>query len=626
MWIDSVSHNLKFYDGTATQTLGVSGGSVTSVATGAGLTGGPITSAGTIALSASGVTAGTYPKVTVDTYGRATSGTTLVEADIPPLLTAGKVFGSAITSGAISGSTSINTSGAITTTGTVTAAGVTATAIGTQGARIFESTNTHKVTLQAPAALASGTDYALTLPPALGTNGQTLITDASGNLSWSSPSVGSVTSVTASAPLVSSGGTTPNLTLPAATASVDGYLTQSNWTTFNSKLTSTLASANIFVGNGSNVATAVAASGDVSLTNAGAFTVNAIKGKSVSAVPTTAGQVLRYDGTNWTPNFVSMQDLRSTVTGALSVTNCAAGQTLTYTSGADNLACTTIAVADSQITYASQTANKFFASPNGSAGAPTYRAIASADLPAGGYDTTYFKTGGNTFGAASSIGNTDNFDLTVKTNNLARMTVQAGGNVGIGTATPAQKLTLSSGNLLMNKGYGLQLGNDAFGEIRIDDSPSWLSTVTNTMTFKAYDFGAISGAFVFRGSNTGTNFMTITNNGNVGIGTSSPGATLDVKGHVANSGSAATVGTCGTTPANTGNDTRGVVTLGTGSPTACTVTFASAYATAPYCVITPYGGLPGAIQWYITTNTTTLVMNFSASPTASQQFQYQCMQ
>lgn len=44
-----------------------------------------------------------------------------------------------------------------------------------------------------------------------------------------------VTDVTATAPLVSSSGTTPNLSMPAATTSVDGYLTSTDWTTFNGK-------------------------------------------------------------------------------------------------------------------------------------------------------------------------------------------------------------------------------------------------------------------------------------------------------------------------------------------------------------------------------------------------------
>lgn len=44
-----------------------------------------------------------------------------------------------------------------------------------------------------------------------------------------------VTAVTGTAPVVSSGGTTPAISMPAATGSVDGYLTATNWTTFNNK-------------------------------------------------------------------------------------------------------------------------------------------------------------------------------------------------------------------------------------------------------------------------------------------------------------------------------------------------------------------------------------------------------
>jgi hypothetical protein len=75
---------------------------------------------------------------------------------------------------------------------------------------------------------------------------------------------------------------------------------------------------------------------------------------------------------------------------------------------------------------------------------------------------------------------------------------------------------------------------------------------------------------------------------------------LDVAGDVANSGATAAIGTCGTSPVLTGNDTRGVITLGTGSPTARTVTFSGAYTTAPYCVVTANGGDPGAARYCLT--------------------------
>jgi hypothetical protein len=47
--------------------------------------------------------------------------------------------------------------------------------------------------------------------------------------------VGTVTSVTASSPLFSSGGTTPNITIQQASGSQNGFLSSTDWTTFNNK-------------------------------------------------------------------------------------------------------------------------------------------------------------------------------------------------------------------------------------------------------------------------------------------------------------------------------------------------------------------------------------------------------
>jgi len=51
-----------------------------------------------------------------------------------------------------------------------------------------------------------------------------------------------VTSVTGTSPVVSSGGTTPAISMPAATTSVNGYLTSTDWTTFNNKGSGTVTS------------------------------------------------------------------------------------------------------------------------------------------------------------------------------------------------------------------------------------------------------------------------------------------------------------------------------------------------------------------------------------------------
>lgn len=61
--------------------------------------------------------------------------------------------------------------------------------------------------------------------------------------------------------------------LQSADATWPGVLTAADWTTFNSKLTSSLANGNIFVGNAGNVATSVAMSGDATIINTGALTI-----------------------------------------------------------------------------------------------------------------------------------------------------------------------------------------------------------------------------------------------------------------------------------------------------------------------------------------------------------------
>ena len=55
------------------------------------------------------------------------------------------------------------------------------------------------------------------------------------NQTINSTASGGVTSVTGTAPVVSSGGTTPAISMAKATGSVDGYLSATDWTTFNNK-------------------------------------------------------------------------------------------------------------------------------------------------------------------------------------------------------------------------------------------------------------------------------------------------------------------------------------------------------------------------------------------------------
>src|SRR5690606_33868908 len=74
--------------------------------------GGLVATSGALSLATQGgVTPGSYAKVTINSHGIVTGHGTLAESDLPTIDDAGKVSGSAITSGEISGTTSWDGSG-----------------------------------------------------------------------------------------------------------------------------------------------------------------------------------------------------------------------------------------------------------------------------------------------------------------------------------------------------------------------------------------------------------------------------------------------------------------------------------------------------------------------------------
>lgn len=118
---------------------------------------------------------------------------------------------------------------------------------------------------------------------------------------WQKLGTGNVESMTFNSPLTSTGGSTPTISIALANSTTNGYLNSTDWNTFNNKLGTALNSGRIFVGNGSNIATGVAMTGDASLSNSGLLTVTAIQGRSVSATAPASGQILKWNGSSWTP-------------------------------------------------------------------------------------------------------------------------------------------------------------------------------------------------------------------------------------------------------------------------------------------------------------------------------------
>ena len=106
---------------------------------------------------------------------------------------------------------------------------------------ILDSLNTNALTAMAvnlPLVSTGGKTPTVSLPAA--TSSQDGYLRASDWVIFNSKGSGNgtVTSVSASAPLTSTGGTTPVISMPAASASTSGYLTATDWNTFNNKASS----------------------------------------------------------------------------------------------------------------------------------------------------------------------------------------------------------------------------------------------------------------------------------------------------------------------------------------------------------------------------------------------------
>lgn len=110
---------------------------------------------------------------------------------------------------------------------------------------------------------------------------------------------GTVTAVTATSPVASSGGTAPVISMPAATSSQNGYLTSTDWSTFNSKgsgsVTSVAATVPSFLSvSGSPITT----SGTIAISYSGTALPAANGGTGLTS-PGTTGNVLTSNGSAW---------------------------------------------------------------------------------------------------------------------------------------------------------------------------------------------------------------------------------------------------------------------------------------------------------------------------------------
>ena len=239
-----------------------------------------------------------------------------------------------------------------------------------------------------------------------------------------------VTSVTGTSPILSSGGTTPAISISQATASTSGYLSSTDWNTFNNKqpagayLTSVTADSPLSgLGTSGSHLTIPAATSSVNgyLSSTDWSTFNskqpALSGTGFVKIN---GTTISYDNSTYylasNPNgYTSNLGTVTSVGLSSSTTGVTIGSTPVTTSGTISLAIATASGSqqgllsstdwntfnNKQNAFGSQTGNTFFAAPDGAPGVPSFRQIVAADIPTLNQNTT---------GSAGSVTNSLTFN------------------------------------------------------------------------------------------------------------------------------------------------------------------------------------------------------------------------
>ncbi len=131
----------------------------------------------------------------------------------------------------------------------------------------------------------------------------------------------------------------------------------------------------------------------------------------------------------------------------------------------------------------------------------------------------------NTIASTNFLGTTDAVDLVFRTNNVEKVRIMSGGNVGIGTNSPGDKLDVfPTGGKNVLIGGGTSTGS----ELKLTNS--------GTSHFSLYNSGNNNLTFANTSSNfqtntSGTPLMSLTSGGNLGIGATSPSERLHVNGN-----------------------------------------------------------------------------------------------
>ncbi|QDK37231.1 hypothetical protein [Bdellovibrio sp. NC01] len=395
----------------------------------------------------------------------------------------------AATVNAVGGSTAANIHNAELLANAATNANTPSTLVKRDGSGNFAASNiTHSAntgdiftagsgantaTIQGPAG-AIGTSYVLKLPTSQSSGTQALINDGSGNLSWQTLTSGTVTSVSATSPLSSTGGATPTLSLGGLSglgtanqilgmnSGATGYEYKSLNGTAN-QITVANAAGSVTLSTPQNIHTAATPT-FAGLTLSNFSTAGIVKntaagvlsgGNSVALTADVSGVLPVASGGTNTNSFANYSVIASNSAGTAltSVPGTVNGSILQYSatgpvfSTASYPATTTA----NQLLYSSAnnvvgglaTANNSVLLTNGS-GVPSFAAISGDNFTQ--YALLAGRAGGQTLYGGTAGSNT----LTLAgTSNVTPGNViinSAGGSVGVGTASPTAGLHINGAN------------------------------------------------------------------------------------------------------------------------------------------------------------------------------------
>ncbi|TSD04967.1 MAG: hypothetical protein Greene07147_884, partial [Parcubacteria group bacterium Greene0714_7] len=110
-----------------------------------------------------------------------------------------------------------------------------------------------------------------------------------------------------------------------------------------------------------------------------------------------------------------------------------------------------------------------------------------------------------------------------------KMTILDSGNVGIGTTSPSQLLSVA-GDAYLTGGLGLGITNTTDGSLRIQQGAGTAWGGANTPQLYVENSGSSAAFYAFGISTAAGNSFAVTNAGNVGIGATDPTAKLVVRG------------------------------------------------------------------------------------------------